>query len=332
MNKILWGLLGVVLFCPAASAQRFSGAGEFGFGDVSVFSDPPARWSAGFGYSMQWYADVTVSGTASITFHQLQARYSGPTLKSGGGDQWREMDLRLLADYAPVTVPLFPTIDPTILVCGFFPHPNIAALSGEFRSVEFSGSFDGRLSITNPIYQNRLFVKLGESLQLGSTDSTLAIYGGNLYGGERLQLTPSFPSQITAGLGSVRIQAQTHPGWWLTLHRVSSLPGDFNYKGSVDAADYVLYRNSPNSYDYDLWRANFGNASSPGLSTAVSEPGTWWSFIVTTCCALRIGRARLRCVYFVRHEQEKKACHSLVTASSSTFHSLSSCCEQAGKS
>lgn len=43
------------------------------------------------------------------------------------------------------------------------------------------------------------------------------------------------------------------------------LPGDYNQDGSVDAADYVTWRNGLGTtyspYDYELWRSHFGGAS-----------------------------------------------------------------------
>jgi T5SS/PEP-CTERM-associated repeat protein len=48
------------------------------------------------------------------------------------------------------------------------------------------------------------------------------------------------------------------------------LPGDFNGDGSVDAADYVVWRHGLGATytegDYDLWLANFGNTASGGDS------------------------------------------------------------------
>jgi hypothetical protein len=68
--------------------------------------------------------------------------------------------------------------------------------------------------------------------------------------------------------------------------RFTNLNGDFNLDGTVDAADYVTWRNglgtlySPSHYD--IWRANFGSSLGPGsgaalpsaapLSAAVPEP------------------------------------------------------------
>ena len=53
----------------------------------------------------------------------------------------------------------------------------------------------------------------------------------------------------------------------LTNFQSSTLAGDFNRDGSVDAADYVVWRRhlSGNSFvdtaNYQTWRANFGRTS-----------------------------------------------------------------------
>ncbi len=57
------------------------------------------------------------------------------------------------------------------------------------------------------------------------------------------------------------------------------LQGDFNSDGTVDAADYVTWRQNPATYGdgtagYDLWQANFGNSAlgaGSGLS-AIADP------------------------------------------------------------
>ena len=70
----------------------------------------------------------------------------------------------------------------------------------------------------------------------------------------------------------------------VTLPISIGLPGDFNNDGSVDAADYVLWRaGGPlqnetasigvvDSDDYDAWRANFGISSGAVGSNATSVP------------------------------------------------------------
>ncbi|MCI0331874.1 MAG: hypothetical protein L0228_01450 [Planctomycetes bacterium] len=55
------------------------------------------------------------------------------------------------------------------------------------------------------------------------------------------------------------------------------LPGDYNGDGSVDLADYVLWRKNPadhggNPAGYNTWLQNFGETSGPGGSGAVPEP------------------------------------------------------------
>jgi hypothetical protein len=57
-----------------------------------------------------------------------------------------------------------------------------------------------------------------------------------------------------------------------------ALPGDYNHNGTVDAADYVLWRKGDPSadsngdtfvdqVDFDFWRTNFGNTAGPGAGS-----------------------------------------------------------------
>jgi hypothetical protein len=55
------------------------------------------------------------------------------------------------------------------------------------------------------------------------------------------------------------------------------LDGDFNGDGTVDAADYVVWRKTDGTPEgYDAWRANFGQTAGSGSSSspAVPEPAT----------------------------------------------------------
>jgi hypothetical protein len=56
----------------------------------------------------------------------------------------------------------------------------------------------------------------------------------------------------------------------------TGLAGDFNGDGSVDAADYVVWRKTDGSQDgYNAWRTNFGRTSGGGAAlgaSAVPEP------------------------------------------------------------
>jgi probable HAF family extracellular repeat protein len=68
--------------------------------------------------------------------------------------------------------------------------------------------------------------------------------------------------------------------WLARLAFASMLPGDFNHDGTVDAADYVVWRNNPTSFGgdpagYIRWRAKFGQTSGSGAAlspSAVLEP------------------------------------------------------------
>jgi hypothetical protein len=55
------------------------------------------------------------------------------------------------------------------------------------------------------------------------------------------------------------------------------LPGDYNFDGAVDAADYVLWRTNDGSVaGYEAWRDNFGGmagvGNGSGASAVVPEP------------------------------------------------------------
>lgn len=81
----------------------------------------------------------------------------------------------------------------------------------------------------------------------------------------------------------------------------TSLLGDYNSDGAVDAADYVLWRKNPPAYGdsagYDVWRQNFGNsasASASSMSAAVPEPAAS-SCISMIAIVAALLRSQLRC-------------------------------------
>jgi hypothetical protein len=84
-------------------------------------------------------------------------------------------------------------------------------------------------------------------------------------------------------------------------NKVATVPGDFNFDGTVDAADYVVWRkNDGTPSGYNAWRAHFGASFGPGsgsalpsadpLSAAVPEPATW--LLVMALAGLCIKRPR----------------------------------------
>jgi hypothetical protein len=53
----------------------------------------------------------------------------------------------------------------------------------------------------------------------------------------------------------------------------AGLPGDYNQNGTVDAADYVVWRKTDGSQaGYDVWRTNFGRTAGSGSSLAAAVP------------------------------------------------------------
>lgn len=56
----------------------------------------------------------------------------------------------------------------------------------------------------------------------------------------------------------------------------AGMPGDFNGNGTVDAADYVVWRKGPATMytqtDYDVWRAQFGQTAHSGASASIAVP------------------------------------------------------------
>jgi hypothetical protein len=74
------------------------------------------------------------------------------------------------------------------------------------------------------------------------------------------------------------------------------VPGDYNGSGTVDAADYVVWRKGDGSQSgYDLWRTNFGrtagSSSGAAAHAAVPEPATGVMLLVlTTAVLIRVPR------------------------------------------
>ena len=112
----------------------------------------------------------------------------------------------------------------------------------------------------------------------------------------------STSQQVQNGLINIPISFQV----------LAALAGDYNGDGEVDAADYVLWRNTLgqnvanysgadgngngviDAEDYALWRANFGQSASSGTlsgtlaaaestTSAVPEPGAWLMLAMGVC-------------------------------------------------
>ncbi len=101
-------------------------------------------------------------------------------------------------------------------------------------------------------------------------------------GFDRLMIRCTHPNSGDPNLEELALDnllVQLHP----------DLPGDFNRDGTVDAADYVTWRIGLDvdytPADYDIWRANFGQAvalggSLPTANSSVPEPASTLLFLV----------------------------------------------------
>ncbi len=99
---------------------------------------------------------------------------------------------------------------------------------------------------------------------------------------------------VLAAITDLRIRAEYQTGADtdyldnVQLKAQTSLPGDYNLNGVVDAADYVTWRKGLGTTytqnDYNVWRAFFGQTAGSGAgaiaSAAVPEPATLVMLIV----------------------------------------------------
>ena len=75
--------------------------------------------------------------------------------------------------------------------------------------------------------------------------------------------TASLPTEKVSWAMVQTRMATRRPG--LRLAAEPTLPGDFNHDGTVDAADYIVWRKTDGTpAGYNTWRANFGQPAGSG--------------------------------------------------------------------
>jgi hypothetical protein len=113
--------------------------------------------------------------------------------------------------------------------------------------------------------------------------------------------TPAFDlnhvSQLLIGTGNGNMRGAFAISTIRTNSASELIPGDFNFDGHVDAADYITWRNGlPQLYsstDFQTWRANFGSTIASGLTlNTVPEPISW--VLLSLAALLLNGACRLR--------------------------------------
>jgi hypothetical protein len=106
--------------------------------------------------------------------------------------------------------------------------------------------------------------------------------GGLPYVGVAIDLTElgvgPFAQVSTVRIGSLGTERSVDPVLFMGIDTAAaSIPGDFNNDGTVNAADYVVWRNglgtTHTQADYNTWRANFGETTgSSAANASVPEP------------------------------------------------------------
>jgi len=157
-----------------------------------------------------------------------------------------------------------------------------------------------------------------------AVDGTLAVSLVNLGGGAFVPAAGDSFTIITATDGiSGAFESLVAPGaynWNLdygfnTVSLLVGISGDFNDDGTVDAADYSIWRDTMgtsgsnlaadgngdgtvNNDDFTIWKNHFGQSLSPGSGSAaaVPEPAPWLLFI-----AALVAIAPARCVASLRY-------------------------------
>jgi len=79
----------------------------------------------------------------------------------------------------------------------------------------------------------------------------------------------------------------------------SNIPGDFNVDGTVNAADYTIWRDGLGGThtvaEYDVWKSHFGTTGFGGAGNVATVPepsGSLWLFLVSTLLFTYSARAR----------------------------------------
>ncbi len=151
----------------------------------------------------------------------------------------------------------------------------VTMADGSHLAIDINGATADLLAVTGNLNLSALnnFLDVTATSPTGSS-WLIATYTGTLSG--TFENVTAGYTVNTATTGSIFLNAV-----------VAGTPGDYNNNGTVDAADYVLWRNGgtlsndPNpgnpTAQYDLWKANFGKPPGSGSGSglgAVPEPAT----------------------------------------------------------
>jgi T5SS/PEP-CTERM-associated repeat protein len=182
---------------------------------------------------------------------------------------------------------------------------NVSYTNSATLDIELAGSGFDQIKSNNTIaIDGTLKVDLlsGFTPLVGQRFDILTAVGG---------ISGTFDTQLLPQLGNGLAFRVLYSPNAVSLHVISALPGDYNLNGAVDAADYVVWRNSlgetgtdlaadgngnsqVDAGDYEVWRANFGQtaAASTLASNSIPEPRALTMFLVGLLTTHLCGSAR----------------------------------------
>jgi hypothetical protein len=112
-----------------------------------------------------------------------------------------------------------------------------------------------------------------------------------------------FGLETIIGIGLVNLEIENMR---ITVPAAGGIEGDYNDDGTVNAADYVVWRNNEGTMNdlandsiggtigqdqYDVWVENFGQTSGGGSATVgVPEPASWMLIAVALAALIRCPR------------------------------------------
>jgi hypothetical protein len=204
------------------------------------------------GWQQQWHKDSPPPGTDGVVSHSTERGYlDGASLKfdmgDGHGDDgtlWIEMPFAVSTELLT----------------------RVAVEFQLFNSFKGIPNFEVKATIRpdNPNEQ-------ADFKTIGVTDTA---EGWVPFAFEETIINPAGQAWVALG---VRVAWETHRDYWIDHVVVSTtvIPGDYNFDGTVDAADYVMWRKTDGTQmGYDIWRAHFGRkvGGGPTSNTTVPEP------------------------------------------------------------
>lgn len=225
--------------------------------------------------------------------------------------------------------------------------PDFIVLSSDSDFVSIANLSDRdyfQFTIAQPANVNMVLTPLGGVFHQGAPGETQSLFDANarnnltlaLYRESEAELLATANSQPAGAVESLTNVALTTPGNYYVriagsnqnvqlyqldislIATISVLPGDFNSDGTVDAADFTVWRDElggtgPDLHadgngdlvvdhlDYSLWKSQFGTTASPATasaSTIVPEPSRpllWIALAIGVCTSQRKAARRRYC-------------------------------------